>query len=268
MDGCKPQQVLMTAETSVGGSTISPLAAISLKIVGLVTILSALIDYLILLIPPNLTSPQWVLSLTTQLVDRGIVPLVGIALLLTGFWVERMSGKGGRGGNLLLDLRFLACALSSFLGLIFLIVVVTHVFNVRTTSQEALAQVTREANEATTQLEQRLVGELNQQWQQLNLLFQDQALLDQAIETGQLPAEVLQFQDDPAALDQFLNERAQEAQNRIQSEIGNRREEADQQVRREAVKSAIRIASSGFLLAIAYTSIGWTGLRRLLGGAR
>jgi hypothetical protein len=83
-----------------------------------------------------------------------------------------------------------------------------------------------------------------------------------------LPEEVRQFQDDPAALDQFLNQRAQEAQDRIQSEIGNRREEADQQVRREAMKSAIRIASSGLLLAIAYTSIGWTGLRRLLGGAR
>ncbi|MDA0867644.1 MAG: HpsJ family protein, partial [Cyanobacteria bacterium] len=239
----------MTAETPISGSSVSPLAAISMKIVGLVTILSALIDYLVLLLPPDLANPQWVLGLTTQLVDRGIVPLVGIALLLTGFWVERMATRGGRGGNLLLDLRFWSCALSSLLGVIFLVVVAVHILNVRTTSQEALAQVTREANQATTQLEQRLAGELNQQRQQLTLLFQDETLLQQAIETGQLPEEVRQFQDDPAALDQFLNERAQEAQQRIQSEIGNRREEADQQVRREAVKSAIRIASSGLLLA-------------------
>jgi hypothetical protein len=256
----------MTAENPVGGSTVTPLAALSLKIVGLVTIVSALVDYLVLLFPLNLVNPQWLLNLTTQLVDRGIVPLVGIALLLTGFWVERMSGRGRRGGNLLFDLRFLSCALSSFLGLVFLIVMVTHIINVRTTSQEALAQVTREANQATTQLEQRLVGELNQQREQLNLLFQDDALLQQAIDTGQLPAEVRQFQNDPAALDEFLNQRAQEAQQRIQSEIGNRREEADQQVRREAIKSAIRIAISGFLLAVGYTIIGWTGLKRLMMG--
>ncbi len=258
----------MTADNPMTGPAASPLAAISLKIVGLVAIISAIIDYFVLLLPPDFLNPQWLLGLTTQLVDRGIVPLVGIALLLTGFWVERMAGGGGRRGNLLLDLRFLVCALSSLLGVIFLILVVTHVFNVRTTSQAALAQVSREAGEATTQLEQRLAGELSQQRDQLNLLFQDEELLQQAIQTGQLPEEVRQFQGNPEALDQFLNQRAQEAQQRIQTEIGTRREQADQQVRREATKSAIRVATGGLLLAIGYAVIGWTGLRRLMSASR
>ena len=139
-----------------------------------------------------------------------------------------------------------------------------HINNVRITSQDRLAQVTREASAATTQLEEQLQGEVAQQRNQLNLLFQDEALLDQAIQTGQLPEDVLRFKDDPTALDQFLSARSQEAQNQIQTEIGTRREQLDQQVRREAAKSAIRISVSGLLLAIGYSVIGWTGLRRLL----
>ncbi len=253
----------MSVENPVGGSGISPLAAIALKIVGLVAILSALVDYLVLFLPPDFLNPQWLLAFTTQMVDRGIVPLVGIALLLTGLWAERLSGKGGRPGSLLLDLRFLTSALATFMGLVFLIVTVVHVINVRTTSQQALAQVTREATEATTQLEQRLQGEVAQQREQLTLLFSNADLLEQAISSGQLPEEVRQFQNNPEALDQFLNERAQEAQTRIQTEIGTRRDEADRQVRREAVKSAIRIFFGGIFLTVAYTVIGWTGLRRL-----
>ncbi|NJN21904.1 MAG: hypothetical protein HC812_12890 [Leptolyngbya sp. RL_3_1] len=175
-----------------------------------------------------------------------------------------MSGRMAGGGNILFDLRFWSCALASLLGIIFLVLAFLHINNVRITSREALAQVTREATAATTQLEERLSGEVSQQRNQLNLLFQDEALLDQAIQTGQLPEEVLRFKDDPGALDQFLSARSQEAQDRIQTEIGTRREQADQQVRREAAKSAIRISVSGLLLAIGYTVIGWTGLRRLM----
>lgn len=264
MYDCSLQNSPMTADQPLSSSPVAPLAAISLKLVGVVTVLSALLDYIMLLVPPDFLNPQWQLSLTTQLVDRGIVPLVGIALLLTGFWVERMSGRMAGGGNILFDLRFWSCALASLLGIIFLVLAFLHINNVRITSREALAQVTREATAATTQLEERLSGEVSQQRNQLNLLFQDEALLDQAIQTGQLPEEVLRFKDDPGALDQFLSARSQEAQDRIQTEIGTRREQADQQVRREAAKSAIRISVSGLLLAIGYTVIGWTGLRRLM----
>ena len=79
----------MTSDSVVTNPTKSPLAAIALKLVGLVTIISALLDYLILVIPPDFANPQWQLATTTQLVDRGIVPLVGIALILTGFWIDR-----------------------------------------------------------------------------------------------------------------------------------------------------------------------------------
>lgn len=259
----------MNAEKSFASSAASPLAATALKIVGVVTILSSLLDFLVLLIPPNFLDAQWQLNATTQIVDRGIVPLVGIALLLAGFWIDRSAGTAKASGSLLTDLRFWACAIASLLGLVFLILTFLHVNNVRITAQGALAQVEREANQAREQLGQRLEGELNQQQSQLQSLLEDEALLQQAIEAGQLPEEIQQFQNNPEGLNEFLTQRAGEAQQEIETEIGTRREDARAQVRQEAIKSATRISISSLLMSIAYIVIGWTGLRRLMsmGGA-
>lgn len=258
----------MTAENSFTPPVVSPLAAIALKLVGIVTVLSALIDFLVLVIPPNFVNAQWQLNATTQMVDRGIVPLVGIALLLAGFWIERSSGKPAQPSNLLVDLRFWACFIASILGLIFLILTFTHINNVRITSREALAQVEREATQASSQLEQRIEGELSQQRSQLEQLFQDEQLLQQAIESGQLPEEIRQFQDNPEGLNEFLTQQAGAARQQLETEIGTRREDAQQRVRQEAIKSAARTSISSFLMAIAYIVIGWTGLRRLMSMGR
>lgn len=254
----------MTSESAVNSPFMSPLAAIALKLVGIVTIASALLDYLILLIPPNLTNPQWQLATISQIVDRGIVPLVGIALLLTGFWIDNSVGRPARSRSLATDLRFWACLLGSILGLVYLILTVLHINSVRITSQQALTQVGNEANQATTQLEQRISSELSQQQTQLGALLQDDALLQQAIQSGQLPQDIQQYQDDPEGLNQFLQQRADQARTQLQTEIGTRRQQAEQRVRTEAWKSGLRISFSSLFLAIGYSIIGWTGLRRLM----
>lgn len=253
----------MTSESAVNSPFISPLAAIALKLVGIVAIVSALLDYLILLIPPNLTNPQWQLATTTQLVDRGIVPLVGIALLLTGFWVDNSVGRSGRSRSLATDLRFWACLLASILGLMYLVLAGLHINNVNITSQQALEQVTTEANQATTQLEQQLAAEISQQQSQLSAILQNDELLQQAIQGGQLPADIEQYKDDPEGLNQFLQTRADEAKQRLQTEIGTRQQQAEQKVKTEAWKSRLRISLSSLLLTVGYTVIGWIGLRRL-----
>lgn len=258
----------MTADRPLSSPAISPLAAISLKLVGIVTILSSLLDFLTLLLPPNFNDKQWLLNLTTNSVDRGIVPFVGIAMLLTGFWIDRTSGKSGRSGSLLLDLRFWSCIVASLLGLVFFILTFLHVSNVRTTASDAIAQVNQQADQAATQLDQQIAGAVNQQQNQLQVLFQNEELLDQAISSGQLPEDFAQFRDDPDGLGQFLNERAGEERQRLETEIGTRREDARRQVRQQAVKSAIRISISSLLLTIGYSIVGWTGLRRLTSSNR
>ncbi len=254
----------MTSDPAVTNPTKSPLAAIALKLVGLVAIISALLDYLILVIPPNLANPQWQLATTTQLVDRGIVPLVGIALILTGFWIDSSVGRPPRQQSLFTDLRFWICALASLLGLMYLLLAVFHINAVRLNSRTALEQVSTEASQATTQLEQRLSSELSQQRNQLGTLLQNEDLLSQAIQSGQLPQDIEQFRDDPEGLNQFLQQQADQARQEVQTQIGTRRQEAERRVRTESWKSGLRISISSLLLAIGYIIIGWSGLKRLM----
>lgn len=255
----------MTSEPAVTSPVASPLAAIALKVAGAIAILSALLDFLILLIPPNLTNVQWQLATTTQLVDRGIVPLVGMALLLSGFWVDSLVGRTvAQRKSLATDPRFWVCGLASLLGLAYLLLTLLHLNAVRLSSQQALAQVSTEAGEAATQLQQRLSTELSQQQTQLGALLENEDLLAQAIQSGQLPPDIGQYRNNPDGLTEFLQQRADQAQQQIETEIGTRRVQAERQVRIEAWRSGIRISVSSLLLAAGYSMIGWLGLRRLL----
>jgi hypothetical protein len=254
----------MTSEPAAPSTVVSPLAAIALKVAGAIAILSALLDFLILLIPPNLTNTQWQLATTTQLVDRGIVPMIGMALLLAGFWLESSVGRVAQRKSLATDLRFWVCGLASLLGLAYLLLILLHLNAVRLSSQQALAQVSTEAGEAATQLQQRLSAELSQQQAQLGAVLQNEDLLTQAIQSGQLPPDIGQYRDDPEGLTEFLQQRANQAQQQIETEIGTRRAQAERQVRVEAWRSGIRISLISLLLAAGYSIIGWLGLRRLL----
>lgn len=258
----------MTSEPAVSTPVVSPLAAIALKVVGGVAILSALLDYVVLLIPPNVADPQWQLATTTQLVERGVVPLVGMALVLAGYWIDSRAGRPLMRKSLIADRQFWVCALASVLGLMYLILALLHLNSVRLSSQQALAQVDREATEATTQLEQRLSTELSQQQTQLGALLQDDDLLSQAIQSGQLPQDFSQYQQNPEGLNQFLQQQADQARQQIQAEIGTRRSEAEGRVRTEAWKSGLRISVTSLLQAIGFGIIGWIGLKRLLTLAR
>ena len=253
----------MSSTKPVSTPSISPLAALSLKLVGIVTILASLLDFIVLLIPPDLLNRQWQIATTTQLVDRGIVPLVGITLILTGEWIESYVLTAPRRRNLLTDSRFWASLLSTLLGIVFLLLAFLHPSNVLSTRNQALEQISNEASQAEAQLEQRF----SQQRSELGALLNNEGQLQQAIESGQVPQEQIpilqQLQDNPEGVNQFLEEQLGSARQQVQTEIGSRRQEAQKRVNREAWKSGIRIVMSSLMLAVGYSVIGWTGLRRL-----
>ena len=64
---------------------------------GLVLIVGTLLDYLMLMLPPNFGDSAWLASLIKDYVSRGTVPLLGIALLVLGVWLrpECKSEAGG-----------------------------------------------------------------------------------------------------------------------------------------------------------------------------
>lgn len=258
----------MTSSTNSAGNAPSPIAALALKLVGGIAILAALVDFLVLLLPPDLLNRAWQINTTTQLVDRGIVPLVGIALLFTGFWIDSFVGGKRSRANLMIDARFWACLLACILGLLFAILTPVHMNNVRLQSKDALTQVSTEATEATTQLEQRLDAEVTQQRDRISSLLENPEQFEQLVASGNVTAEqaeqIRQFENNPESLSEFLNGQASELRTRLETEIGSRREEATKRVRSEATKASIRISLSSILLAIGYIVIGISGMKRLL----
>lgn len=246
----------------------SPLAAISLKLVGTITILAALIDFLTLLFPPDFGNRAWMLATVTSLVDRGIVPLVGIALLFTGYWIDTSIGKPVRRNSLALDARFWTCLLACLLGLTFLMTTVVHPNNVRLQSRDALQQVETEAEQATSELEGRLNADLSQRRAQIDALLENDDQLQAALASGELDeaqlAQIERFRTNPQELDSFLTSQVSEAQTQLQTRIGEQRQDAEARLKSEAMKATIRVTISSLLLAIGYTFIGWSGLKRLL----
>jgi hypothetical protein len=260
----------MSSPKAINRRQLSPLVSLTLKTVGVIMILASLLDMIILPMPYNFSGPnstQWLLNFTTQIVDRGIIPMIGLALLLAGFWVSSDLSTAPQKQKSWQSLQFWALLLSCVLGLLYLLIFPLHLNNVRIDSQQSLAQITQEADQARTQLDTRLSAEVQQQRQQIVQLLENEDLLDQAIATGQVPeqqAELLrQFRDDPPALDQYIEQRVGELRTQFETEIGTRREDALQTTRTEALKSGLRIGISSLLLAIGYIIIGWSGLRAL-----
>ena len=257
----------------------SSVAAQTLKVVGIILILSALLDCIVLSLPgetSDLFNRAWQLAAATQIVDRGIIPLMGIALLMTGFWVDSSSGVSIERRKVWLDLRFWALLISSLLGLVYLSLVPVHLNNTRLELQDALAQVEREAGQAEGQLEAQITSDQfkaqieqlkNQRRAQIAALLQDDGKLQQALQSSDVPQELKTVlrnsKNDPKALDNFLEQQAQELPTQARNEIRTRKQQKEKELRTRSRNSSLQTGISSLLLAIGYITVGWTGLRSM-----
>ena len=265
-------------------------AALTLKIIGIILILSFLLDFLVLMFPFQPTDRRWQIELASAIVDRGIVPLVGIGMLFVGYWIESFGDSDGPKS---IDIRFPVLIFSSVLGLIFLLIFPLHLNNVRQASLQSVEQIRQDAEQAENQLQNQL-SQFQAQFQaQINneqgkaqleqlrnqarsrfteLLNNDEAY-EQAINNPELPPgqkELLQnLKENPEELESFIAEQTDpQAQAQAQADqrvnqIRQRREAAEKQAKENARKSGLRIGISSLLLSIGYIIIGWTGLRSM-----
>jgi vacuolar-type H+-ATPase subunit I/STV1 len=265
-------------------------ASRTLIVVGTILILSFLLDFLILLFPFQPTDKGWQIGLATALVDRGIVPMVGLGMLFAGYWIDSTSDSDR---SQPVDLRFPALILSSILGLLFLLIFPLHLNNVNQAKSQTVTRITQDADQAENQLKSQLTqlqaqlgnaqvkAQLEQQKSQIKAQFtellKDDQKYKQALENPNLPAtqkELLKkFKANPQELDKFLAQQSdpQGLANERLNQIRQRKEEAQKQAQQEALKSGLRIGMSSLLLSIGYIIIGWTGLRgmgALQGGGR
>lgn len=243
----------------------SKFAALSLKVVGIILIISSLVDYLILAIPFNPLSPEWQIAFINQIVDRGIIPMLGMGFLVAGYWIiDSVEGDSGGGKINFTDLRFWSFLLAGLLGLMFLVFIPIHISTLGKAQAQALLNIEQSATQAEGQIEAQL--------DQVTQLLEDTAQqeeLKQAIESGQVEGEqlqrlqgiyddILELQQDPDA----VKNQADEARNQLET----RRKEAENQAKLTAFKSGFRIGLSSLLLSVGYVLIAWNGFQSIAGG--
>lgn len=256
-------------------------ASRTLKIVGIILILSFLVDFILLLFPFQPTDKEWQINLATALVDRGIVPLVGLGMLFAGYWADSFDSEGF--GSF--DLRMPALVISSLLGLMFLLIFPLHLNNIRQASNQTIEQISKRAEQAETQLDNQLSqvkaqlgneqikAELEKQKNQVKTQFtellKDEQKYKQALENPNLPAQqkdlLKKFKANPQELDKFIAQQSNPEQLAEQQkrQIREQKAEAEKQAKDRAWKSGLRIGISSLLLSIGYIIIGWTGLRSM-----
>jgi ABC-type multidrug transport system fused ATPase/permease subunit len=264
----------MKATTSRQPSSV---ASGILKLVGLIMIVSSLLEYLIFVFPPsNLANAnpqqqqlnwiQWQQTVTSQIIDRGIIPMVGLAFIFAAFWIDSsFNANGGRKGVLDL-LKPFSLLLSVLLGLLFLLPIPILNFNsLRLLNQRANEVINQRAEQAETQIKDRSsqVAALAQDQQRLTEL--DQAISSGRVQGAQLEQlrtikdQLQQFKQDPKA----LNQRVEAAQTQVRTD----KQQAVKQTKEEFLKSSLRSVVSSLLLGVGYLGIAWMALTGLLGGS-
>jgi len=240
-------------------SFLTPLA---LKTAGAVLILSSLIDLVFMLcFPPEnlvLEGSRWWLYATSQLVDRGLLPLVGIAFVVTGDWIKIVSTEdGGDRGN---TWRIGTYTLASLLGLIFILIIPFQLM----TTNDFKSQDLKKIGDEVTQLEQGIKSNLQQSKDKTRAEI---TAIDRELNSGQAQGERLAgLQLTKSKLELLLADPkkfAQESEQNLQ-QLQTQKQKAQSQAGERMLKTGVRTSLASFLLAIAYITIGWTGLRRVL----
>ena len=256
----------------MNNSAISPFTSICLKTVGTILIISSLLDYIALAIPFEPFEPQWQIGFTSQIVDRGIVPMVGMAFILVASWIDStVSNQSKKSG---FDIKLPAFFLSMFLGVVFLILVPLHVNNLMIAKSDALTQIETRTGKLETQL--------SEQYEQLNDIVKNPQRLQQlesrikeintAISSGKFqgqqlsPSQLKRLQETKLQLQNFRdlakNPKALEARlGELQIQLRDQKLEGEKIAKTNAIKQGVRTGLSSLMLAIGYLLIGWIGLK-------
>jgi hypothetical protein len=248
----------------------SPWIALALKLVGVLLLIATVIDYITLLSAAKFQDSAWAVAFTTQIVDRGFIPLIAIALLFLGFWVDSASGSAEQNSSPML--RVTALLLASVLGFFFLAVVPWNVLATRDAADTQVKEIREKAKAAESSLDAQIQQFKGQSPQELDFrLAQAEQLINSNQLKGEQLAQVQQQRDqlkrlkaDPKALEAQIDSQLNPKRAEELKKIETQRNTAVDQTQGTALRSALRTGLNSLLLAIGYIFIGWTGLRQIL----
>ncbi|CCH67301.1 hypothetical protein RINTHH_11460 [Richelia intracellularis HH01] len=257
----------------------------TLKIIAVILILSFLLDVLVLIFPFQVTDSKWQISLVTALVDRGIIPMVGLGMLFIGYWIDNKNESH----RFSLHLKIPASIFAVILGMMFLAFFPLHVNNMNQFSKQKLKEINQEADRAEKQLETSLFqtkAQFNSEQgkaqlkqlrdrtkTQLTEIIEDETKYKQVLANNQIPdlvKDVLKkAKVNPKELDKLVSQQtnplsaAQQSANEQLTKIRVRRKRLEKNTKQEAWKSFISIGLNSLLLSVGYTIIGWSSLREM-----
>ena len=249
----------------MNNSAASAYTSLCLKVVGVILIVSSILDYAVLLIPFQIDNSGWQINVVRNIVDTGIIPMVGIALLLIAYWVEAVA-NGGKPVSF--DLRPIALWLAAILGALFLIFIPFYGIKVSQVTGEQLTDLEQRGEQAASQI-QTQSDRLNQVLANPDQLKEQIQRIDQALQSGRVPNEQARqqaeqqkqlfqsFIDDPEAAQETVTQRITQ----LETQVGSQKDEAVGRIKTEATKTMLKTCLSSFFLTIGYIAIGWSGLR-------
>jgi ABC-type multidrug transport system fused ATPase/permease subunit len=262
-----------------------------LKLVGFILVFASLLDYLFLLTALDFKDKPALVNGLGQLVNQGTIPMVGVALVMTAYWLERLADMPARNSKLF---RFVALAVSALLGLGFLVLAPVHLNSTSQSTQQVRAEVEKNAKDAEGQVEQRiqqrqndlvnlmkdpkvLDEQLKQMDAQIKQAGEEENRLVQAVASKSEPEskladfrsqlaqfkklaqDVREIKANPAA----LQNKAKESRDEALNEIRAKKQKADEQLSNQPWKASLKIALNSLILSVGYLLISWVGLSEM-----
>ena len=231
-----------------------------LRLAGIVMVLVALRDYILLLFPLKIGDFNWQLGFTTQMVEQGALPLIGIAFIFSGYGFDVLRGAPQEREKLLRwwqNLNFWVFVLSCILGVAFVLIAPLHVLNALGVQGQTVERISQEAERSKEQLE----ANLQLQRQEFSSLLASEPKLENYVGENQLTEEQLErlqaYKDDPAELENQINV----LRNTLEPQIEKRKTASIARAKTGTLRSIVRVGSGSLLLSLCYLLVAWTGLR-------
>lgn len=229
-----------------------------MKLAGIILVLFTIINYFLLIFTIKTGDTNWSLNFTTIIVEEGIIPILGIALMFCAYGFEEILGLAPPQPKLRWNsIKFWVYLLSFFFGIIFLLIIPLHISNAVAVSNEAVETANKTAKEEKEILEQRLEEQKNI----IGDMLRNQPKLDAFIKRRQLSEEQIanlaKFKNNPNA----FKVKVEEVRSTLTQQIESKQQQEIQKSQLSAFHSSLKICLTSLLLASCYLTIGWSGFR-------
>lgn len=240
--------------------TTLALAARGLKLAGLALIGVTLLNMVLLLIPPKLGDSTWWLNLASQLVQQGIVPLLGLGALLGGIGCETLSGIANESDKWVESTKKMGFRIAGILAVVFLALVPIHALSAISASQQAIEKIDRDTAAQLEQIEVQLQQQQQLYRQILESNPDPDTLLEEIVGDEPLSEEQLaqlqEFRENPQAVERQV----QAIRSNLVDRIQERGKAAKERSKFGVWKSISRIGLTSLLLSACYFNIARLGV--------